>query len=156
MEKGSTYKRLLFYCSWVAFLLLLTGCGEEAGWKPAVSQEALDNPPRAFEWRLEHGFDLHDVWTENGTDIWAVGEGGVILYSSNGGQTWTRQSSLTNVNLWAIHGEGDRLWAVGNRGVIVHTVDGGQTWHQQSSPTVAALWGIHGGGTGCGLLAMAA
>ena len=148
MEKGSTYKRRLFYFSWVAFLLLPTGCGEEAGWKPVVSQQALDNPPRAIEWRLEHGFDLRDVWTENGTDIGAVGEGGVMLYSSNGAQTWNQQrlSSPTNEALYAIHGEGDRLWAVGSHGVIVHTDDGGQTWNEQSSTTSETLDAIHGEG----------
>ncbi|WKJ88992.1 YCF48-related protein [Methylomonas montana] len=68
---------------------------------------------------------------------WAVGVGGTILNSADGGQTWRMQSSGTRASLNAVQflGDGQRGWAVGDNGTILSSADGGQTWQMQSSGT---------------------
>lgn len=70
----------------------------------------------------------------NETTGWAVGEGGVILNTTDGGKTWTLQNS--GVTEW-LHGvdfvsetEG---FATGEYGTILHTTDGGKTWKIENS-----------------------
>nr|HDM59446.1 glycosyl hydrolase [Bacillota bacterium] len=65
---------------------------------------------------------------------WAVGLGGTIVQTADGGKTWELQDSGTSTILMDVcfvdesHG-----WAVGMDGVIIHTVDGGKTWLAQES-----------------------
>ena len=77
---------------------------------------------------------------------WVVGtpDGGygTIIHTRDGGQTWVRQgtaSEIPNVPLngvWAI--DPNDVWVVGGNqggyGVILRSVDGGQTWTRQGSP----------------------
>ena len=71
---------------------------------------------------------------------WAVGAGGAIVASTDGGATWAAQVSHTGADLNGVafvnatHG-----WAVGAGGVIVATTDGGTTWAAQDSRTTADL-----------------
>src|SRR5215831_19484521 len=55
----------------------------------------------------------------------AVGGGGTILHTTDGGATWTPQSSGTT--FW-LHGvsflDTNTGWAVGDGGTILHTTDG--------------------------------
>ncbi|MGB7923464.1 MAG: Ig-like domain-containing protein [Pyrinomonadaceae bacterium] len=70
---------------------------------------------------------LEDVEMVSATEGWAVGEGGTILHTPDGGRTWTSQMSGTTAPLHgvsffdALHGV-----AVGNE--VLYTIDGGQTW----------------------------
>lgn len=67
--------------------------------------------------------------------VWAVGEQGVILHSSDGGNTWTFQPSQTGATLRSVYFLDARTgWVVGDNGTIRHTSDGGQTWQIQPSP----------------------
>lgn len=60
---------------------------------------------------------------------WAVGDGGAILRSTDGGLTWIAQASGTSENLYAVHfADAQRGAAVGRRGTVVVTADGGATW----------------------------
>ena len=76
-------------------------------------------------------------------DGWAVGAGGVILRTTDGGATWVSQSSgvLTGLSGVAFADAGDG-WAVGAGGVILHTTDGGGTWVSQSSGVLTGLSGV--------------
>lgn len=77
---------------------------------------------------------LYDVNFIDGQHGWAAGENGVILATSNGGQSWASQSS--GVYSWlnsvwfndVAHG-----WAAGDKGVILATSNGGNTWQEISS-----------------------
>lgn len=72
---------------------------------------------------------LNDVDFAGNTG-WVVGDGGVILVSTDGGATFTDQTSGTGANLnsvWAV--DAQTAWAVGV-GVILLTTDGGATWTQ--------------------------
>ena len=71
---------------------------------------------------------------------WAVGAGGVIVSSTNGGTTWAAQDSHTTADLAGVaFVDANDGWAVGAGGVIVATTDGGTTWAVQDSHTTADL-----------------
>ena len=74
---------------------------------------------------------------------WAVGEGGTILATHDGGASWARQRSGTEY-LRGVHFADTRLgWAVGEGGTILATHDGGASWARQRSGTDKFLWGVH-------------
>src|SRR5262249_26521331 len=89
------------------------------------------------------GNHLHSVWLRGGSEVWAVGDDGDIIYSNNGGTTWQFQVSGTIHSLELIYGIGEELWIVGVGGTILHSTDG-QTWKPQSSGTGRALYSICG------------
>ncbi len=109
------------------------------------------------EWAVERagGKTLLGVYFLDENEGWAVGGGGTILHTTNGGTTWEQQISPSpyyqyNAVYFADHGMG---WAAGlgggdgNGGVIVHTTDGGATWSVQydgGSSTSSRIWWLAG------------
>jgi len=58
---------------------------------------------------------------------------GMILYSSDAGETWVRQGQGTTalqgigvLDIWAL--DENNVWATGTNNVILRTINGGQTW----------------------------
>src|SRR5690606_35626016 len=96
---------------------------------------------------LDSGVDeqLSRVFFLDSLKGWVVGDSGVILHTSNGGQNWVLQDSrVTNRMLdifflnentgwalsWQLFGSGG-----GQFGTVIHnTADGGQTWSDTFSP----------------------
>jgi len=73
----------------------------------------------------------------------AVGYGGTVLTTSDGGVTWAERSSGTGDCLRAVaFPDATHGWAVGDAGTILHTRDGGLTWTAQDSGTTADLDGV--------------
>ena len=68
-------------------------------------------------------WDLHGIWGQSASDLWAVGEEGVLHFD---GEHWAVDSEpKTRTPLFAIAGRGSELWAVGSSGtggkpVILH------------------------------------
>jgi len=89
---------------------------------------------------------------------WAVGAGGIILHTEDGGSAWNWQNSGSSFDLRSVAFPTPQSgWAVGNGGAILNTEDGGGTWKKQNSgssadldsvtfPTPQSGWvvGIHG------------
>ena len=73
---------------------------------------------------------------------WAVGFGGTIVHTSDGGATWAAQTSGTTNEFFSVEfTDASNGWAVGDNGTIVHTSDGGATWSGQDSGTLNGfLW----------------
>ena len=71
---------------------------------------------------------------------WAVGTGGTILATSDGGATWTAQRSGTSQALEGVaFVDASHGWAVGTGGTILATTNGGATWSAQSrAPTTSS------------------
>ena len=62
----------------------------------------------------------------------AVGQRGHILYSDDGGDSWTQAQVPVRSSLLDIHFPTPELgWAVGHEGLILHSSDGGETWVKQ-------------------------
>jgi len=86
-------------------------------------------------------YDVHFATPDRG---WAVGDGGVIVSTQDGGASWKPQASGTTQNLLSVHfATPDRGWAVGDEGVIVSTQDGGASWKPQTSETSQTLLSVH-------------
>lgn len=64
-------------------------------------------------------------------DVYAVGDGGVILHWD--GQTWTAKQSNTSQQLRRVWGAtSSSVWVVGAGGTFLNSVDGGTTWQQKN------------------------
>lgn len=69
---------------------------------------------------------------------WAVGKGGLILATRDGGETWTPQKSGVTVDLrsvWFI--DQDKGFVAGDEGSILRTTNGGRTWQAGRYPVKA-------------------
>ena len=83
---------------------------------------------------------LNDVVFADSNRGWAVGVGGAVLHTSDGGSTWEQQDSGTDVTLLkASFVSPEEGWAVGKLGVVIHTRDGGKTWERQAADTTLGL-----------------
>lgn len=60
-------------------------------------------------------------------EAWAIGDFGVILHTTNGGQTWAPEASgLTTSLLRAVHAEDSHtVYVVGNDGTFLKYTDAG-------------------------------
>ncbi len=63
---------------------------------------------------------------------YATGIQGHILYSADGGDTWTQAEVPVRSSITDIYFATPELgWAVGHEGVILHSADGGKSWVKQ-------------------------
>lgn len=77
------------------------------------------------------------------TMSWACGTSGTVFHSSDGGTTWTMQTTGTTGSLEAIQFMDESTgWSVGDNGVIIQTQDGGATWANRSVVTTENLLGV--------------
>jgi len=70
--------------------------------------------------------------TDTGKRLVAVGEQGLIIYSTDRGANWQQAKvpvSVTVTSVFFISAENG--WATGHQGVILNTTDGGQNWQLQ-------------------------
>ncbi len=81
------------------------------------------------------------------TTGYAVGTNGVLLTTSNGGTTWTKQDSKTVRSLYGVFFLNETLgFAVGGSSeasILRRTRDGGKTWERLPAPTEMALRSVH-------------
>jgi len=107
------------------------------------------------------GYPLNDIHFINSQQGVAVGAMGLIMKTSDGGKTWTRQEKLTDCNLTDIFFTDNKNgWIAGGRirsaktnetmshderggdGIILHTEDGGNSWDIQFARRGTYLFGI--------------
>ena len=81
-------------------------------------------------------------FTDNNTGT-VVGNDGVILRTTDGGQNWTPQTSGTINQLRAVwFADANTGTVVGDLGTILRTTDGGQNWVSQTSGVSELLLGV--------------
>lgn len=84
--------------------------------------------------------NINSIAIQNNTIV-LVGNNGIILRSSNSGNTWRRIESGIKSNLYSIATSlFDNFVAVGERGVILLSSDAGQTWQRKNSETDKSLF----------------
>jgi len=70
---------------------------------------------------------MADVAFPTATDVWSVGDGGLVLHSGNAGATWAVQPTGSDADLWSVSFvDGQNGWACGD--AVLATHDGGATW----------------------------
>jgi len=95
------------------------------------------------EQRIRVDEDILSVTFPNEKDGWASARNGLILHTSDGGQSWRVQNSGTDFTLASIFFlDSQTGWAVGDQGTIIHTKDGGKTWIKQKCPVSFYLMGV--------------
>lgn len=73
--------------------------------------------------------ELNDVSFADARNGWAVGEGGLILHTSDGGNVWDARHNGTTQTFTAVSFPTPNFGcAVGYNGTIITTTNGGQTW----------------------------
>ena len=115
------------------------GVGEGVAWLLVTSGTARDSAvvivtPAVRGWYAQTsgvtGVALHGVYFRpGGSRGWAVGDGGRILRTLDGGAEWSLQSSGASTALNAVWFTSDTEgWAVGNNGTVLHTTNSGGSW----------------------------
>lgn len=83
---------------------------------------------------LNSGFDNHffsQVFAVNPDNVIVIGNNGLIIRSTNGGQTWQQKTSGTTQNLNNIQFPSQETgFITGTQNLILKTTDGGETWTQ--------------------------
>jgi photosystem II stability/assembly factor-like uncharacterized protein len=109
------------------FILLSNNSGES--W-----QSVLAVPSRRF---------LNDADFSSVTEGWAVGNGGAVLRTSDGGNTWIYQQTGMAITLNAVSfADKHSGWAVGWHGTVIATSDGGRQWVREITGTTRYLNGV--------------
>jgi len=104
----------------IALMLLLTGSAS-AQWTVDYQRGNTDT--------------YYGITFPSATIGYMVGGGGLIFKSTDGGTTWTQQTSNTSSTLYSVFFKSTTEgWAAGAGGTIVSTTDGGANWvvHSQS------------------------
>jgi photosystem II stability/assembly factor-like uncharacterized protein len=120
----------------VLAVMQLCGCDDVRASSPPGPQES------AWFWQnpLPQGNDLYAVLFADGNTGTAVGNGGTILRTTDGGATWERQTSGTTSWLDGVSfTDANAGTAVGEAGTILRTTDGGALWERQTSGTTGRL-----------------
>jgi len=110
--------RIITCC--IALLLLIAG--------PASAQWTVEYQPGNETANLGVAFPSASIG-------YIAGSGGLILKSTDGGNTWVSQTSNTTSTLYGVFFKSDTEgWACGAGGTLVSTTDGGANWtvHTQS------------------------
>jgi len=95
-----------------------------------------------WQWQnpLPQGNSLDAVHVFDENTVIAVGVGGTVLRTTDGGTTWTSQAERPAGDLASVFfTDSDGGWAVGGGGNILHTTDGGGAWTAQASGTTYDL-----------------
>jgi photosystem II stability/assembly factor-like uncharacterized protein len=102
----------------------------------------LDFSPRVAEGEIDIYDDLFSVSVVDENHAVAVGYHGAAFWTDDGGDTWNKGSTPTNLLLYSVSmGDTKSGWAVGQLGLILRTQDGGRTWHEQ--PNLKRDEGFH-------------
>ena len=71
-----------------------------------------------------------------------VGYGGKILETTDGGISFTKVESGTDLALYRVFARGDKVWISGQEGLMLHSADGGKTWQKQNTDTKVYLFSV--------------
>ncbi|MCD4733053.1 hypothetical protein K8R78_02315 [bacterium] len=115
---------------------------------------AVDSGGRIFRWDGSSwtntdtvASSLRAVTLSGTSNAWAVGVGGSIYSSSNGGLNWIQRTSGTSSSLNDVRAYNDGgtyyVYAVGNNGVGLYSSNAGSSWNHMSNRLVSnAIYAI--------------
>lgn len=86
---------------------------------------------------------LNDVYAVNENLVFAVGNNGTILKTTDGGTTWVTKTSGTAQNLTRVQFANANVgYAIGFNGALLKTLNSGENWNIISTLTTNSLYGL--------------
>jgi len=115
--------------------------------QPATPPPPVPAPAAGFNedasLRLAGVITPHLISSPNRKVLWRAGHAGMIEFSSDGGASWSRQTSNVLVDLTAGSAPSERVcWIVGRAGTILLTTDAGVHWATVHAPLDEDLGGV--------------
>lgn len=114
--------------------------------------DAEPAPSISFKFQPGPAFKIGDVsWNVvmfDGQNVTLAGEFGMIVQSTDGGQSWTRRDAVFTPKepeqpYWITGTQtGNTMMLVGAAGAVHQSVDGGATWHRLPAPSAEGLFGV--------------
>jgi photosystem II stability/assembly factor-like uncharacterized protein len=109
----------------IALVILGLGCHREVEMIPLIEKTI---------YITDRFYDVQALTTDR---AFAVGYGGKIVETTDGGRTWEQRPSGVDTALYGVRfTDPQHGWIAGQEGVILHTADGGKTWQQQQSNAI--------------------
>jgi len=94
--------------------------------------EAASAEPTEYYWEIVRQGNWRTLFTDtyflSAQQGWAVGEGGTILHTIDGGKTWQPQQSGIIRDLQRIFFIDKNYGWITGQGILLRTEDGGETW----------------------------
>lgn len=114
------------FCAFCAFATLLTQIAMGAS---STFRDVLETPSTISAIANKN---LLQTVVSNGKKLFAVGQRGHILISTDEGQSWKQAKSPISSDFIAIATPDDtNLWVTGHDGTVLHSADAGETWQVQ-------------------------
>jgi len=121
-------------------ILTLFFVSENIGWAGTYFKIGKTNDG-GLTWEIQNigSYFITDLYFLNENIGWAVGTGGAILKTTDGGNDWSLLSTTVNEFLQSVYFVNDSIgWTVGYKpyfvSVLKKTTDGGNSWISQNSP----------------------
>ena len=142
-------KYFLFSLLIALFIFLSYAQQEERTHQPQLVRDKSLFPRRSTKiWTEVHPLiprvDYWGIYFINADTGWAVGEGGAVIKTTNGGQKWIwYESGIENtLRTVAAINNGQRVIAAGDGGIIIISEDAGETWNTIPSGTTDNIWNM--------------
>ncbi|MDI6804091.1 MAG: M20/M25/M40 family metallo-hydrolase [Bacteroidota bacterium] len=91
-----------------------------------------------------HTVTIYDIDFVDENTGWLVGTNGMIVKTTDGGESWFSQISGTGLHLFGVDFINSQIgWVVGNSGLILKTTNGGERWISQTSGQAVALYDVN-------------
>ena len=111
---------------------------KDTGWAVGDLGSLIKTTDGAISWTVSQTnttTPILKVRSFDGQLVIASGFNGLILRSSDGGETFTQITSGVTGDLWGLEMLNDTVgWACGNRNSLIKTTDGGLTWQRVITP----------------------
>ena len=86
---------------------------------------------------------IYDVKFVSDREAWAIGYPGLLLHTTDAGETWERMTGITDQALFALDFVGGTHgWIVGRGGSLLTTTDGGKTWQAKTPICTEPLFDV--------------
>jgi len=111
-------------------------------WENVIAHTTDGGDTWVFQYDLDRQRRFMDIHFIQDTG-WAVGEGGMIMKSTDHGRSWVSANATRSITSSDLLGLAfptlNTIWAVGSSGTIIYSGDGGQTFANQNSQTTLRL-----------------